>query len=352
VRSCALLLGAAALGCTPAPPPPALAPAPLAAHDTEQAHLLLFPEADAEALLGRAVQRSSDGSWTLADARAPGCEVAARREKASFHTSRKVDAHSMTTLAGGYAKLVSLEVRFGRQNTADIDIDNTEILRADTRGACGEMVVDTVFVGHGRRSISASAVASGNGEVNAGLVHATPAVDTGQSQADALVWDDDQAYGFSVRENAKSEPLELRVFLPSIVTEGDDVRIRFEAARPAWLVVYYLDAAGHADVLWPSNEEPAPRAAPGEVTLLPSERERAQGFRLKAALLKPGTASREMLVVYGFADRRDFDALKPSAGGENADGPTYAAELTRKLQAVPMSRWSRAVVGYVIEAKK
>jgi hypothetical protein len=187
--------------CFPTPPPPAVAPAPAESHDTEQSHLLLFPEADAESLLGRAAQRGADGSWTIADARAPGCEVSVRHEWAHYRTSRKVDAHAMTSIAGGYAKVVSIEARFGRANTADIAIENTEVLRADTRGACGALVVDTVFVGHGKRVIDASAEASGSAGVHVGLVNAAPATDTATSQSDALEWTDDQAYGYSVREN-------------------------------------------------------------------------------------------------------------------------------------------------------
>jgi hypothetical protein len=341
-----------AVACSPTLPPPALHPAPPESHDTDQSHLLLFPEANAESLLGRAVQHSADGSWTIADSRAPGCEVNATRQKAAFHTSRRIDAHSMTSLAAGYSKIVSLEAKFGSQNTADIDIDNTEILRADTRGACGELVVDTVFVGHGKRTITAAAVASGSADVHVGVVSAAPSIDTGQSQADSISWPNDQAYGFSVRENAKVEPLEIRVGLPSILDEGDNISARFETAAPAWLVVYYLDGTGHADVLWPSNEEPSPHATPDAPAILPSDHERSQGIHYKATLLKPGQPSRETLVVYAFADKRDFDALKPAAGSENTDGPAYAAELTKKLQGVPISRWSRAVVGYVIQPKR
>jgi len=346
------LLVFAAGACSPTLPPPALHAAPAESHETEQSHLLLFPEANAESLLGRAVQRSADGSWTIADSRAPGCEVAATHEKAAFHTSRKIDVHSMTSLAAGYSKIVSLEVKFGRQNTADIDIDNSEILRADTRGACGELVVDSVFVGHGKRSIAASAQMGGTADVHVGVVNGAPSVDTGQSQSDAVAWADDQAYGFTVRENAKIEPLEVRVGLPSIMNEGENISARFEAAKPAWLVVYYIDGSGHADVLWPSNEEPEPRAAPDAPAILPSEHERSQGIHYGVTLLKPGQPSRETLVVYAFADKRDFDTMKPAAGSENADGPAYAAELTKKLQRIPMNRWSRAVVGYVIQPKR
>jgi hypothetical protein len=85
---------------------------------------------------------------------------------------------------------------------------------------------------------------------------------------------------------------------------------------------------------------------------LPSERERAHGIAYQATLLKAGQPAHETLVVYAFTDKRDFDAIKPAAGSENASGPEYASELTKKLQNVSMSRWSRAVAGYVIRPKK
>lgn len=342
----------AVAACNGTVPPPALVANAPESHDTDQSHLLLFPESNAESLLGRSAQRAPDGSWTLADMRAPGCVVRATHEKAAFHVSRTLDAHSMTSLAGGYARIVSIEAKFGRKNTADIDIDNTEIVRGDMRGACGDLVVDTVFVGHGKRNIEASAEAGGNADVHVGVVNAAPSIDARQSQEDALSWKDDQAYGFTVRENAKVEPLEVRVVLPSLLDEGEHVTARFEAAQPAWLVVYSIDGSGHADVLWPSNEEPEPRATPGAPADLPSERERAHGIAYQATLLKAGQPAHETLVVYAFTDKRDFDAMKPAAGSENASGPEYASELTKKLQNVSMSRWSRAVAGYVIRPKK
>ena len=91
---------------------------------------------------------------------------------------------------------------------------------------------------------------------------------------------------------------------------------------------------------------------PDAPATLPSERERAQGIHYKATLLTPGQPSRETLVVYAFAEKHDFDAMKPAAGSENPDDPVYATELTKKLQTVPISRWSRAVVGYVIQPKR
>ncbi len=338
-----------ALACTP--PPPAVGPAPPAVHETEQSHLLVFPVSDAAGLLGRAVQPSEDGGWTIASARAAGCEVAVRHEKAAFHTRRQADMHSLTAVSGSYARLLSLEASFGRSNTADIDIANTEILRADTRGACGEHVIDTVFVGHGKRSLLASANGEMHGGGALGVVGAAGSSQSGAKILDAIDWSDDQAYGYTYSTSTKTEPLRIGVTVPSVVTEGDEVSIRFEAKSRAYLVVYYLEGNGQGGVLWPSNEEPKPMAEPGHVAVLPSPAEIKQGFSIKAALSKRGEEARETLVVYGFADEQDFDALKPNAGEESANGAASIASLTAKLDSIPMSRWSRTVVGYLIRPK-
>jgi hypothetical protein len=339
-------------GGGPTLPPPDPPKPPPQAQETAQSHLLLYPVKDASSLLGRAVQVTKDGGWTIAESRAPGCEVAVRKETAAFHTTRKVDMHSMTSLSGGYATFVSIEAKFGKQNTANIDIDNTLILHADTRGACGELIVDTVFVGRGKRTISASAQAAGGVNVNVGVVHADPSVDTGSQQVDSIDWADDEAYGFTYSAVTKAEPLELEVELPSIITEGDTVSIKLTSKQPAYLVIYYLYGDNKADVLWPSAEEPAPQVTPGKPATIPSDAEKKAGIHITASLAKPGEPSRETLVVYGFADRGDFDTLKPSADDHSDDGAAFAAGMTKKLDQVPMSRWSRAVAGYVIQPKK
>lgn len=234
VNCLAIGIIASVAACSPTLPPPAVKAAPQTAHQTAQAHLLLYPETDAAALLGRAVNTTHSGGWTMADARAPGCEVTVHRENAAFHTSRQVDVHSMTSLAGGYANFVSLEAKFGNANRANIDITNTQILHADMRGPCGAYVVDTVFVGHGKRDVVASAVAKARVGVHAGVVSASPGVDTGQKIVDALAWKQDEAYGFNFAKDTDEKALELTASMPSIVTEGDNVQVRFSSNEPAY----------------------------------------------------------------------------------------------------------------------
>lgn len=334
---------------------PALAPTvpdkPQQATQTEQANLLLFPHGDPEGLLGRAVQATSDGAWTIADARAPGCEVSVHRIKAEYSTRRQVDIHNMTSVSAGFAKLVSLEAKFGRANKADIDVTNSEILRADTRGPCGDTIVDTVFVGHGKRELIATAEAGARASAQIGAVSPGAGTEASASVVDSTAWQSDQAYGFSYRRVGQTPQLDLRVKLARSVTEGDSVQIQFETTRKAYLIVYYLEANGHGAVLWPSQEEPEPIAGPGQVAILPSARERSSGVDLKATIETPGMASRETLVTYAFTEKADFDRLSPGADGKNDDGPGYAAELTRRLADVPISRWSRSLVSYTIIPK-
>lgn len=351
-RSLVLALSALSVvaGCGAAQP--ALPDRPADAMKTEQSNLLLFPVSDAEALLGRAVQTSPDGKWTISDARSPGCEVKVRKEPSVYSSKRVVDMHSMTSLSTGYAKLIGLEARFGHASAADIDITNTLVLKADTRGSCGDVIVDSVFVGHGKRSILASAELAGKAAVEIGGVTPGVATDDASKVVDTIAWDSDQAYGFTFKKASDVEALALDVTIPAEVTEGDAVEVKLATNRKAYLVVYYLDESGQGSVLWPSNEERSPVAAPGKPAVLPSPAEKGAGFVIRAALGKSGKATREALVAYAFSEKGDFDRLAPEMGGSAPDGASYAASLTQKLADVPLSRWSRAMVHYVIVPKK
>jgi hypothetical protein len=337
--------------CGSNPLVPKVQDAPADASKTGQANLLLFPIEDAEDLLGRSVQLTQDGAWTIADARAPGCEVAVQRVKAAYSTHRRVDVGSMTAVSAGYAKLVGMEAHYGHTNKADIDIKNTAILKADLRGACGENVVDTVFVGTGKRALLAEADLGG--KVSATIGALTPGAETANNSAlsDSTEWETEQAYGFTYKKLVEVEPLGLVVSLPAQIAEGDRVEALITTSKKSWLVAYYLEEDGKGDVLWPSNEEPEPTASPEKPATLPSAKEKAQGMVIKAALRNPKKAARESLIVYAFREKADFDRLKPQAGATSDDGAGIAAAITKKIKDVPMSRWSRAVTSYVIEPK-
>jgi hypothetical protein len=339
-------------GCGGNPLVPKVQEAPSDASKTGQANLLLFPIEDAEDLLGRAVQLTQDGAWTIADARAPGCEVSVQRVKAAYSTHRRVDVGSMTAVSAGYAKLVGFEAHYGHTNKADIDIKNTAILKADLRGACGENVVDTVFVGTGKRALLAEADLGGKLAATLGPV--TPGAETQNNSAleDSTEWETEQAYGFTYKKLVETEPLGLVVSLPPQIKDGDRIEGLFTTSQKAWLVAFYLEEDGKGDVLWPSNEEPEPTSQPDKPAKLPSAKERAQGMVIKAALRDPKKAARESLVVYAFREKADFDRLKPQIGGTSDDGAGFAASITKKIKDVPMSRWSRAVTSYVIEPKR
>jgi hypothetical protein len=316
--------------------------------------LLVVPESDGVALLGRAVERSADGALRIADARAPGCDVHVEREPSTFHTSSVVNVHSMTSIGGGYAKLVALEAKFGSKSNFNFEVENTVTLKGNLSAACSGTVIDTVFVGRGRRQLATDSQGSVGGQVNLPGGAVGGSRDWSHGRDDQVEWADEEAYGFTTRENAKAEGLQIQVQMAStLLTEGDELQVQFEAAQqPAWLIVYYVDGSNHGDVLWPSNEEPEPYVAPGKPAVLPSARERARGIHFTASLPKPGEPSHESIVVYGFVNKADFDVLKPSAGAENADGPTFAAALKKNLQGVPMNRWSRTVLEYEIRPKQ
>jgi hypothetical protein len=150
----------------------------------------------------------------------------------------------------------------------------------------------------------------------------------------------------------RDEKLKAEVDFPARVHEGDLLGIRIRASCQAWLVVYYLELSGPGAVLWPSPDEPAPIASPARPALLPSPREAKSGNALQAQLREPGVAAKETFVVFAFADRADFDRLKPAAGSSGADGAAYAGELEKKLKALASDRWAKVVANYTIEPKK
>ena len=312
------------------------------------ANLLLHPMGEPEALLGRAVHLTGHGAWTIADARAPGCQVQVRRTPASFTSKRTVDLQSFTAVSAGFADLVGLEARFGKDVNAEIAIENSEVLEADIHPSCGDIVVDRVFVGTGRRTLLRKSVIGGKAAVRIGLVTPGASHEATSSILDSTEWSAPQAYGFGVKHMGKMPPLELTVRMPSVLADGDELSFAIESSKPAYLIVFYQESDGKASVLWPSAEEPVPTSGPGEPARLPSAEERRAGIRLEARLRDAGTSARELLVVYGFTDKADFDRFKPPIGGEDADGPAFVSQLTRDISDIPMARWSRVLTSYVI----
>jgi hypothetical protein len=350
-RGAALLSVLSALaGCGPGPVAPG-GTSPRAIRQTEQSHLLLFPVSNGASLLGRPVGMTADGAWTIGDERLPGCEVRARSERAAFDVRKRVELSSLTSIAAGYAHLIGFESRFGRVSAADLAISNTQVLRADVRGTCGDVIVDSVFVGRGTRTLLVTDQVAVSGHAAIGLVTPEAGLARTAKVVDETTWEDEQSYGFTFRRVTNEASLELRLSVPATVQDGENVRISIEANRRAFLVVYYVDSAQHGDVLWPSQEEPEPMVEPGRPAALPSRREREQGIAIKAQLRKPGAFERETIVAYAFTEKADFMRFKPGAGGSDADGTAYAAAISGKLSDVPLNRWSRGIAGYVIQPR-
>jgi hypothetical protein len=148
------------------------------------------------------------------------------------------------------------------------------------------------------------------------------------------------------------QPLKLAVDFPAKVHERDLLGIRIRAACRAWLVVYYLEENGPGAVLWPSTWEPAPTVDAAHPASLPSTREADAHQSLQAQLRKPGVPTHETFIVYAFAERADFDRLKPPPGGSSDDGARYAAALQPELAKLPTSRWAQVSAHYTIEPQK
>ncbi len=351
-RLAVALLCLSSWGCSGATPLTDVTTDPLPddAKRIEQANLLVAPVADAEGLLGREVHTTEDGNWTIADTRRPGCTVKIKRTPAAFAVEKRIDLSNVTTLAAGFRELVRASAKYGAAEKIDIDIANRELLEAErVDGECGALVVNKVFVGKGKRTFLRKKDVAG--EVSGTIGGLTPTIGHSASGelTDTLEWDDDQAYGFTFTEASKHASLGLRLQMPSIVKNGEELGITLTTNRKAWLVVYYLDANGAGAVLWPSAEEPEPVADPGAPATLPSAAEKAAGIALQAQVAEEGIPSRESLVAYAFENKSDFDRVKPAAGASDGDGPALAGDLTKRIEELPASTWSRAMIHYVIE---
>lgn len=325
--------------------------APIQSASTEQGHLLLYPMSDAADLLGRPVHPTGDGAWTIGDHRRAGCEVNVRERTARFQTRRRVNLHALASVSAGFARFMDLEASHGTAVESDVEVDNTAVLEADMRGACGERVVDRVFVGRGRRTLLRSGRSAVQGSGSVGAAPVGGGYESSSEVIDGIQWADDQAYAFSFRAAAANDALELSVELAPQVADGDPIIVHFRTNRAAYLVVYFLEASGRGSTLWPSEDEPEPRVQPGSPLRMPSAKEEGAGVRLRAALRDKHKRSRETLVVYAFSEVEDFRQLRPLPGSETESGADYAATLTGKLQELPMSRWARTVIGYTIEPK-
>jgi hypothetical protein len=340
------------VGCSPTLPPPPTPEHGEQSRELEQGHLLLFPTNESESLLARPVRVTEDGAWSIGDARGSGCDVSVRREPSSYHVRRRVKLTSLTAVSASFGKLLGIEAGYGNATEADIDIQNSAVLKADTRGDCDATYVDRVFVGTGRRKLLASADAQAKANFTGvpGAPHA--GLDSSSVVIDETAWDSEQAYAFTFRNAGEGDKaLKLDVAVPPSVEDGQELSLRIETDSEAYLIVYYRDADGKGQVLWPSAQEPAPRVSPAKPVFLPSERERRAGVRLVAALNDPAHAARETLVVYALRDEADYQRVKPRAGATFADGAAAAAELTAQIDALPLSRWSRIVQSYVIRSK-
>lgn len=313
-------------------------------------HWLVIPMAAGETLLGREVKATPEGGWAIAESRLPGCQVTIRRTAARFLEDKQVKAHELASIGGGYSLVVKLEAKYGKDATASLHVENAEILDADVRGSCGDKFVSRVYVGAGRRAVAASSSASANAKVNVGVGTLSPDYASDSAANDSFDWQAGQAYAFDVATGMSTSDasLEVKTTLPSILTEGEELKVAFSSRTDAYLVVVAVDAAGIATIVWPSNEEPEPLVTSKVVATLPSTAESAAGIHIRPMLARPGQSAREAIIVYAFSDKRDFDNLKPASLGAR-DDVAYVGQLDSQLADIPARRWRRTTYGYIIQ---
>ncbi len=312
-----------------------------------ETHFLLEPTSEGEELLGRAVHVSKSGGWTIADERAPGCQVRVKRSQAEYEKSYRIGLGDMTAMSGGYSDLLKLEARYGRSVEAAMKIQNLETLTADTEGPCGEVIVKSVRVGTGERRLVRKAEASAKGRAGNGALAVGGGREAATDVADEMTWSSPQAYAFTYEQSAQRKVFDFQASVNEKVADGEEIEIRFTASQDAFLVIYFLEESGAGTVLYPSSAMPVVQVKAGQSLSLPTDREP----KIQAQLRDPKTAARETLVVYAFTTREDFEQFKPAAIGEGDNAVNYAATLTKALSGLPISRWARAIISYEIHPK-
>ena len=316
-----------------------------------ETHFLLEPTSEGEELLGRAVHVSKSGGWTIADERAPGCQVRVKRSQAEYEKSYRIGLGDMTAMSGGYSDLLKLEARYGRSVEAAMKIQNLETLTADTEGPCGEVIVKSVRVGTGERRLVRKAEASAKGRAGNGALAGGGGREAATDVADEMTWSSPQAYAFTYEQSAQRKVFDFQASVNESVKNGEEIEIRFTASQDAFLVIYFLEESGAGTVLYPNSLVPVPALKAGQQLSLPTVEEQEKDFKIKAQLRDPKAAARETLVVYAFTTREDFEQFKPAAIGEGDNAVNYAAALTKALSGLPISRWARAIISYEIHPK-
>jgi hypothetical protein len=310
-------------------------------------HFLLEPTADAEELLGRAVHISKSGGWTIADERAPGCQVRVKRAQAEYEKSYRIGLGDMTAMSGGYTELLKLEARYGRSVEAAMTIQNLETLTADTEGPCGEVIVKSVRVGTGDRRLVRKVEGAVKGSAGKGAAMISGGREGATDVADEMKWTSPQAYAFTYEQSAQRKVFDFQSHVPTSVVDGEPIKLEFSASEDAYLVIYFLEESGAGTVLYPNEEVPVVKVKAGKTLTLPTPEEE----KIAASLRDPKVGARETLVVYAFTTREDFEQFKPAAIGDGDNAVTYAATLTKALSGVPISRWARATISYDIHPK-
>jgi hypothetical protein len=304
--------------------------------------LLSRPTADAESLLGREVVRGDDGGWQIADAIKPGCLVKVERFESAYEQRYEVDAAELGFLAGGYRELAEIQAKYGKELAARYAVHNTEELKAELVGDCGEVVINAVMIGHGERALvrKASHDVGGRAKIKGAPIAAGQQASAGESGL--VKWDRPQAYAYHLREHQEDELVRLDPLLESSVRDGEALHLVLSSTKSVDVVVAYLEADGCGDVVWPSPQFPSTQVPAGGRLEFPP---------LTASLRDPKHGATERLVVWAFTDPKEFQLLRPMAGAWRGCRKDAMAEFEQAVGGRPRERWTRMELTYEILPK-
>lgn len=310
----------------------------------EQAHLLYQPTADASGLLGRAVSLRPDGTWIMADERAPGCSVTEREVISSWTREYEEDLGNVAFASAEASRLAQLRADYGQHLRARGTIRNLRVLKADLSGPCGEQVITSVQIGTGTRELFYRRESSAGAGVGAGSVGVRAGVQGWQRSRERLDWDQEQAWAFTLAQMTEAPNIRLGIDMPAELQDGDQYTIEVLAPRQVWLIALCEEADGRASVLIPNREHPALVIPAGQRRVLPA---------MQATLRDARSEAREKIVLYAFTSQEEYEDFRPPAGAISSEEATrYHRGLPERLSKLPRRRWGRGEMTYLIQPKK
>jgi hypothetical protein len=329
---------AAVCGCGGKQPPPVPTDTEDVGSVMDQGeHLLVEPEGEPEALLGRPVTVKPEGV-EIKEALAPGCKVSVHDKMSDWDRTYHQETKDTAGFSANLEKIASLTAQYKQGVRIEAKVHNEKVLTADLSGTCGDLVIKSVKVGTGQREFQYYKQVGGGASAGWKWVSISGGGKSTEDLGATLSWSKSQAWAFTVGSAADTNQAELEIKMPTPIVVGQTVtpKIINKGERDLWLIVISCDQNKSCVVLRPSKTNRVEKVSAHQTSTLEP--------------MAPSAPSRERLIVYGFPEEGDYKDFSPPAGDLTEEEHTeYTTGLEERLKAILAKRWTKAEFRYVVE---